>query len=334
VNGLPDHEPKVGEVRGRVEEYIALRRGLGYRSRAPERLLRGFADTLDAAGHRGPIGLEASLAWAAATHSTDPHHPSRRLTVIRGFLRHLSAVDGATQVPAPGLLGPSFRRTQPHVYSDAEIADLTLAALDLDRPDRLRPHCYVTLFGLLACTGLRIAEALALSIDDVDLTAGMLTIRAGKRGRTRWVPLHPTTLAPLRHYAARRARYAGTAFFRTDRSDRVSYNAAATTFTRLRQRLGWTAHGRTRPPRIHDLRHRFVVRRIQAWHADGVDVNAKIPALATYLGHVQVSDVYWYLSAVPELTDIVSARFQSYAQAGHDDQPDERPADDGHGASR
>ncbi len=216
MNGLPDREPKVGEVRGRVEAYIALRRGLGYRSRAPERLLRGFAEALDAAGHHGPIGLEASLAWAAATSSTDPHHPSRRLTVIRGFLRHLSALDGATQVPAPGLLGPSFRRTSPHVYSEVEIADLTAAALDLDRPDRLRPHCYATLFGLLACTGLRIAEALALSIDDVDLTAGMLTVRAGKRGRTRWVPLHPTTLAPLRHYAAGRARYAGTAFFRTD----------------------------------------------------------------------------------------------------------------------
>jgi len=109
----------IGEVRGRVEEYIALRRGLGYRCRAPERLLRGFADRLDAAGHHGPIGLEASLAWAAATSSTDPHNPARRLTVIRGFLRHLSALDGATQVPAPGLLGPSFRRKPPHVYSDA-----------------------------------------------------------------------------------------------------------------------------------------------------------------------------------------------------------------------
>ena len=329
MNGLPDREPKVGEVRGRVEAYIALRRGLGYRSRAPERLLRGFAEALDAAGHHGPIGLEASLAWAAATSSTDPHHPSRRLTVIRGFLRHLSALDGATQVPAPGLLGPSFRRTSPHVYSEVEIADLTAAALDLDRPDRLRPYCYATLFGLLACTGLRIAEALALSIDDVDLTAGMLTVRAGKRGRTRWLPLHPTTLAPLRHYAAGRARYTGTAFFRTDRSDHLSYNAAASTFTRLRQRLGWTTQGRTRLPRIHDLRHRFVVRRIQAWHADGVDVDAKIPALATYLGHVQVSDVYWYLSAVPELMDIISARFESYA---HPD--DAHPDDGGRGADR
>jgi integrase/recombinase XerD len=302
-----------GEVRHRVEEYIGLRRGLGYRSRGPERLLRGFADRLDVTGHHGPISLEASLDWAAATSSTDPHHPARRLTVIRGFLRHLSALDGETQVPAPGLLGPSFRRRQPHVYSDAEIVDLMTAAAGLDPVGGLRPQCYATLFGLLACTGLRIAEALALTVDDVDLTGGMLTVRAGKRGRARLVPLHPSALPPLRRYAAGRARYGGAAFFRTDRSDHVSYNAAAGTFTRLRQGLGWTTTGRTRLPRIHDLRHRMVVRRIQTWHAEGLDVDAKIPVLATYLGHVQVSDVYWYLSAVPELMDIVATRFETYA---------------------
>lgn len=318
---------RVGEVRERVEEYIELRRVLGYRSRAPERLLRGFADRLDAAGHQGPIRLEASLEWAAAG-SGDPRHPARRLTVIRGFLRHLSALDGSTQVPPPGLLGPSFRRRQPHVYSDAEIVDLMTAAAGLGPVGGLRPHCYATLFGLLACTGLRIAEALALTVDDVDLTTGMLTVRAGKRGRTRLVPLHPSALPPLRRYAARRAPYGGEAFFRTDRSDHVSYNAAASTFTRLRQRLGWTTTSRTQLPRIHDLRHRMVVRRIQTWHAQGVDVDAKIPALATYLGHVQVSDVYWYLSAVPELMDIISTRFETYAarhprdQQAHDQDVD------------
>jgi len=157
----------------------------------------------------------------------------------------------------------------------------------------------------------------------VDLTAGMLTVRAGKRGRTRWVALHPSTLAPLQDYAAGRVSYGGAVFFRTDRSDHVSYHAAASTFTLLRQPLGATAHGRTRLPRIHDLPHRLGVRRIQTWHADGVDVDAKIPALATYLGHAQVSDVYWYLSAVPEPMELISTRFQTYADAGHDDQPDD-----------
>ena len=146
----------------------------------------------------------------------------------------------------------------------------------------------------------------------------MLTVRAGKRGRMRLVPLHPSSLAPLRDYAAhRRLRYGppgdGDAFFRTDRSDHVSYDAAGSTFTVLRRQLGWTAACCTRAPRIHDLRHRMVVRRIQAWHAHGADVDHKIAVLATYLGHAQVTDVYWYLSAVPGLMSIVAGRFEAFA---------------------
>lgn len=239
--------------------------------------------------------------------------------MVRGFLRHLAALDGATEVPSPGLLGPTGHRKPPHVYSDSEIADLLRAAAALAPRGGIRPHCYVTLFGLLACTGLRISEALALTRADVDLTDGMLTVRAGKRGRTRLVPLHPSALQPLRDYAARRDHQCGVladnvAFFRTDRSDHVSYGAASSTFARLRRQLGWSAQGRTRLTRIHDLRHRMVVRRIQSWHAQGADVDRKIAVLATYLGHGQVSDVYWHLSAVPELMSIVADRFEAFAQ--------------------
>ncbi|MCA1673895.1 MAG: tyrosine-type recombinase/integrase, partial [Actinobacteria bacterium] len=242
-----------------------------------------------------------------------------RLTTVRGFLRHLTALDGVTDVPTPGLLGPTGHRTPPHVYSDREIADLLHAAAGLSPAGGLRPRCYATLFGLIACTGLRISEALALSCGDVDVADGMLTVRAGKRGRTRLVPLHPSALAPLADYAAERARRYGppgdgAAFFRTDRSDRVSYNAANSTFIVLRRQLGWTGAGRTRAPRVHDLRHRMVVRHIQSWHAHDVDVDAKIAVLATYLGHVEVRDVYWYLSAVPELMSIVADRFEAFAQ--------------------
>lgn len=301
-----------------VEDYIALRRHLGYRSVGPERYLRGFTDFLDQRGHHGPIPLTLSVEWAAATTSADPCNRARRLTVIRGFLRHLSALDGATQVPPPGLLGPAGHRKPPHVYSEEEISALLEAAAGLAPVGGLRPHCYATLFGLLACTGLRICEALALSCDDVDLAGGVLTVRAGKRGRTRLTPVHPSALTPLGDYAAEREQRYGPpgsdqAFFRTDRSERVSYSAASSTFGVLRRRLGWTAQGRTRAPRIHDLRHQMVVRRIQTWHAQGVDVNHKIAVLATYLGHVQVSDVYWYLSAVPELMSIVADRFEHYA---------------------
>ena len=139
-----------------------------------------------------------------------------------------------------------------------------------------------------------------------------------RRGRTRLVPLHPSAVAALADYAGERARRFGPpgesdAFFRTDASEKISYNAANHAFSVVRRRLGWTAEGRTRTPRVHDLRHRMVVRRIEAWHAQGVDVDAKIPALATYLGHVEVRDVYWYLSAVPELMSIIAQRFEHFA---------------------
>lgn len=309
-----------GAVSARVEEYLALRRGLGYRSPTQERALRAFGRHLDQDGHQGPIPLESSLDWATTTASSDPCNPARRLATVRGFLRHLAAVDGFTEVPEPGLLGPTGHRKPPHIYTEAEIADLLSAAAGLAPTGGLRPHCYATLFGLLASTGLRISEALALSCGDVDLDAAVLTVRAGKRGRTRLVPLHPSALSPLTAYAADRRRRQGKpdedeAFFRTDRSDRIDYNSAFHAFDVLRRRLGWTATGRTRAPRIHDLRHTMVVRRIQAWHAQNVDVDANIPVLATYLGHVEVREVYWYLSAVPELMGLVADRFEAFA--GH-----------------
>ena len=306
-------------VTARVEEFIALRRGLGYRSPSQERALRAFGRHLDQEGHEGPIPLESSLNWATKTASIDPCNPARRLTMVRGFLRYLTAMDGATEVPDPGLLGSTGHRKPPHIYSETEISDLLQAAAGLAPAGGLRPHCYVALFGLIACTGLRISEALALCCGDVDLDEAVLTVRAGKRGRTRLVPLHPSAVPPLADYATDRRRRYGppgkdAAFFRTDRSDQISDSAAHHTFSVLRRQLGWTATGRTRAPRIHDLRHRMVVRRIQTWHAEGVNVDANIAVLATYLGHVEVRDLYWYLSAVPELMGIVAARFETFAE--------------------
>lgn len=311
-------EPVTGAVMTAVEAYVAMRHGLGYRSVTQERSLRAFARHLDAAGHNGPIPLESTLEWATATISTDPCNPARRLATVRGFLRHLSALDGATEVPPPGLLGSTGARKPPHVYTDDEIAALLHAAAGLDPVGGLRPCCYVTLFGLLACTGMRISETLALSVADVDLDAGVITVRAGKRGLTRLIPLHPSAATALGDYAAQRARMFGPpagsdAFFRTEASERISYNTAHHAFRLLRRRLGWDRTGRARVPRVHDLRHRMVVRRIQTWHAQSVDVDAMIPALATYLGHVEVRDVYWYLSAVPELMGIVAERFEAFA---------------------
>lgn len=305
-------------------DYLQLRRGLGYRSVTQERALRSFARHLDERGVTAPISLEASLDWATATSSSDPRNPARRLNTVRGFLRYLSARDdGATQVPAPGLLGPAVARRAPHMYSDQQIGDLLDAAARLSPPGGLRPLCYATLFGLLACTGMRIAEALALTYADVDLDAAMITVRAGKRGRERLVPLHESAITPLGEYLAARVARCGppdpdAAFFRTEHADRLPYNTVHATFTTLRDRLGWTRQGQTRPPRIHDLRHHMVIARLQAWYAEDVDVDAWLPVLATYLGHVEIRDTYWYLTAVPELTSIIADRVAAFAAPGRD----------------
>lgn len=311
-------DPVNGPIAALAADYIAQRRHLGYRSVTAERALRAFAHHLDDTGHDVPIPVETSLAWATRTASTDPCHPARRLNTIRGFLRHLSTIDGATAVPAPGLLGPAGHRRPPHIYSDSEIHHLMDAARGLEPAGGLRPHAYRTLFALLSCTGLRITEALALSCDDVDLAAGIITVRAGKRGRMRLVPLHPSAIGPLHDYTTDRQRRFGwpgpdAAFFRTDRSDRISYNAAHYAFAAVRRQLGWSGDGRTGDPTIHDLRHSMAVRRVEAWHAAGDNVDAKIPLLATYLGHVEVRDTYWYLSATPELMAIISDKFESFA---------------------
>ena len=189
-----------GGITALAGDYIGLRRGLGYHSPSQERALRAFTRHLDQDGHDGPIPLERSLDWAASTVSADPCNPARRLAAVRGFLRHLSMLDGATEVPAPGLLGSTGHRRPPHVYSDREISDLLQAAAGLAPAGGLRPHCYATLFALIACTGLRISEALALTCGDVDLAGGILTVRAGKRPgggagdhsrQPAWVPVRP-----------------------------------------------------------------------------------------------------------------------------------------------
>ncbi len=301
-----------------VEDYIDLRRSLGYKLRGQDRYLRGFARFVNRLGHHGPVPLEVSVAWANSTSSTDACHSARRLTIVRGFLRYLAAIDTATDVPPPGLLGPTTRRKPPHIYSDAEIASLLQAAAALSPHAGLRPHCYATLFALLACTGLRISEALALNREDVDLLDGILTVRHGKGDRMRIVPLHPSALSPMRDYASRRDHWRGSrmrgAFFRTERTERLTYTAVRNTFQSLRLRLGWTAQGRARIPRLHDLRHWMVVHRLLLWYSQDIDVDRKIAALATYLGHVVISDVYWYFSAAPELMSVVAHRFERFSQ--------------------
>jgi integrase len=187
----------------------------------------------------------------------------------------------------------------------------------------LRPLTYAVFFSLLATTGLRLSEARRLERGDVDLAHGVLTIHRSKFRKSRLVPLHPTSVEALTRYAARRDACPDLPrsefFFRTDRAPALRRFTVEGTFCSLRQRLGWTAHGRARRPRIHDLRHTFAVRRLLRWYQQGVDLDGKILALATYLGHAKVSGTYWYFSAVPELMAITAQRFEQFARRAPED---------------
>lgn len=303
----------------RVDEYISLRRRLGNRLIGQERLLRGFGGFLDALGHTGPLTVDLALRWARSPRSQDPSNDARRLASIRGFMRHYAAFDPESQVPPPWLLGSAIRRKPPHIYSDAECTELLEATARLYPLRGLRPRTYATLFALLLCTGLRISEALGLERSDVDLERGLLTVRNGKYGKTRIVPLHPSAIRPLRRYASLRdglvPRSHNPHFFCTQRAPRLTYVAARMTFGFLRRKLGWTSQGRARRPRVHDLRHTFAVRCLLRWHREGVDVDRRIAHLATYLGHVEATDTYWYLGSVPELSALVGARFERFARS-------------------
>lgn len=298
-----------------VEEYLSARRGMGFALETPAYLLRDFARYADAAGHRGSLTTELAVQWALASRSGSPAQAVRRLGAVRQFARYRALLDPATEVPPPGLLGQRPRRPQPHIYSDAELAALLDQASRLLPRRGLRPRTYVAFFSLLACTGLRLSEACRLEVEDVDLSAGVITVREGKFRKARLVPLHPSTTEALTRYAAERdARCDGPGrFFRTERSPALHKDTVEKTFGRIRKRLGWTADGRARQPRIHDLRHSFAVRRLLRWHEEGADLERKLLALSLYLGHAHVTDTYWYLTAVPELMAIAAERFERFS---------------------
>ena len=301
-----------------VEEYLAYRRGLGFELKSPAWLLRDFARYAERVGHQGPLTLDLVTRWALRSRSADPAQAARRLGIIRSFARHRALFDPATQIPPMGLFGRVPRRQQPHFYSDAEIAALLREASGIGPRDGLSATTYVTFFSLLISTGLRLSEACHLTGKDVNLEHGLLTIRGSKFRKSRWVPLHPSATRALTLYAAHRDAAVpaepASFFFRTQRVPRLTPAAVEKAFARIRRRLGWSAHGRSRRPRIHDTRHAFAVRRLLSWYWTGTAIDQKILALSTYLGHAKVSDTYWYLTGVPELMALASERFEGIAQ--------------------
>jgi len=310
-------------LRARVESYLAERRQLGFGLRSSAYALRGFARHVKAVGHQGPLTVEVMAAWARhdSHGSNDPHTWARRLKLLRSFTRWLQQVEPRTEVPDDAIFGRLPERQAPHIYSEDEIVDLLAAARRLGPASGLRGMVFETMFGLIACTGLRISEALALRNEDVDLTRGMLTIHLTKFAKSRQVPMHHSTIDSLRCYRSARdlsgeSTQASAPFFIGTRGRRrglpLGERQVHRVFEGLRKQLGWRNRGTHHAPRIHDLRHSFVVNRIMRWHMQGIDIDQAMLSLSTYVGHAMVTNTYWYLSAVPELMGLAAERFESF----------------------
>jgi integrase len=306
-------------MQAHAENYLSERRRLGYQLRSPGHALRSFARYIDDLGLEGPLTVEVMAAWArrAKTPDATPVTWARRLKLLRPFARYLQQFDPRTEVPDDTVFGRLNPYLAPHIYREQEVVDLLAAARCL-APD-LRGATYETMFGLLASTGLRVSEAVNLKDVDADLKLGSLTVHETKFAKSRQVPLHPSTVEELRHYRALRNRHVSvteeTPFFVGSRGQRrgaaLGLRQVHRVFQRLRDQLAWVNRGAHAAPRIHDLRHTFVVRRVLLWHAQGVDIDQAMLALSTYIGHAKVTDTYWYLTGVPELMALAAQRFDS-----------------------
>ena len=310
-------------LQARVEGYLAERRTLGFSARTISYALRSFARHVQAVGHRGPLTMEVMAGWARSdSHgSSDPHTWARRLKNLRSFMRWLRQFEPRTEVPDDSVFGRLPKWQAPHIYNEHEIVDLLSAARRLGPKPGLRGIVYETLFGLIASTGLRISEALSLHNEDVDLHLGMLVIHQTKFAKSRQVPVHPSVLEVLRQYRhtlelAGESTHGESPFFVGTRGRLrglpLGERQVHRIFATLRQQLEWRNRGTHHAPRIHDLRHYFVVRRILLWQAQGIDIDQAMLSLSTYVGHAMVTNTYWYLSAVPELMALAAGRFETF----------------------
>jgi integrase len=303
-----------------VEDYLAVRRQMGFALKSARGQLLGFARFADETGHRGPVTFGLAVQWVQSGSLHTPLTWARRLELLRPFLKYRSQFDEGTAIVPRNYFGPAHRRLVPHIYREQEIVALMKATDNLQPTYGLRPRTYRTLFGLLAATGLRISEAIHLQVQDVDWAHGILTVRQTKFCKSRLVPLHPTTVAELRRYVEAQERQLGRrkdgAFFVSDGGKALPNRTVHNTFERLRTQLGWIARGGHASPRIHDFRHTFICRSLLESYRRNQSPDHIMDALSTYVGHVKVSDTYWYLTATPELMAVAAKKFAKFIEGG------------------
>jgi len=300
-------------LRQALTDYLAMRRALGYRLARTEKLLAQYLAFVEDRGEEH-LTIETAMAWATAPAGADPSWMSRRLSDVRRFAIHLRAIDPATQAPPAGILPGRSRRATPYLYSTEEIASLMAATSTLRGSHR--KATYRTLIGLLAATGMRVGEAIGLDRDDFDAICGVLTIRNGKFGKSRELPLHPGTVAAVSDYIGRvdcpRQSPEIPALFLSPVGTRLLYTNVQNTFQQLVRHAGILPRSAACRPRLHDLRHSFAVSAILDAYRDGDDPGARLAILSTYLGHINPVHTYWYLSASPELLKLAGDRLERH----------------------
>ena len=293
-----------------LADYLLMRRAFGYKLHAHEQALGRFVAFLEQVG-ASTITTDLALRWAADTPSE--HRKAVRLSMVRGFAAYLRTIDPATEIPPTGILIARKRYRIPYLYSEREIQRLLGEAARLV-PER-RAMLHGTVIGLLAVTGMRISEALGLDCEDVDLDAGVLTIRKSKFGKSRQVPLHPSTVRALARYQHHREeldpRPTTQSFFVSVLGNRADRGNVEKVFRDLCRQVGLEGAAGSPNPRLHDLRHTFALRTLIDWQRAAIDVQTRLLWLSTYLGHAEPSGTYRYLTATPELLALAANRLQT-----------------------
>jgi integrase/recombinase XerD len=302
-----------------VEEYLRVRRALGFKLHNAGRLLPEFVDFM-ARQNAQFITTNLVLQWVTLPRDCHPGNWVRRLTAVRCCARFYKGIDPRTEIPPTGVLPRRYQRKARNLPSDADVLNLLRAAKRVRSPKGLWASTHTTLLGLLATTGMRVGEAVALDLEDVDLRARVITIRDAKFGKSRIVPIHPSTVKALRAYARLRDTVVphptASSFFVSERGARLTAKFVGKKYLVLARQAGLRATRGRAGPRLHDLRHRFAIRTMLAWYRAGVDVEQRLPILSTYLGHTNSANTYWYMSATPELLGLAVKRLDRTHQEG------------------
>lgn len=303
-------------LRENVADYVLMRQTMGFKLEGLSKLLASFVGFCEARGV-DRVRTDIALEWATSVMKVPVSDGlfARRMDAVRIFARHQHALDPATQIPPEGICSRRYQAQEPNMFSQAQVVALLGATKTLS--PRFRALTWRTLIGLLAATGMRPGEACRLSVNDVDLTDGVIQVLDTKFGKSRLVFIHPTTVEELRHYLQVRRTWVGTDaadcrnVFLNGRRRALKPETLSKTFTQVVAAAGITTVPGRRPPRLHDLRHTFAVTTLLDWYRDGDDVQARLPLLSTWLGHVDPASTYWYLHAVPELLSHAARRLEA-----------------------